>query len=69
MPLTVPLGARRRLSVAHSSESGWLVVRWRKPSPWDWLLAWGGGEEPPDAGVREPRRPPPNPPRTAAGSG
>jgi hypothetical protein len=59
MALTVPLGMRRRFSVGHSRETGWWALSWRKPSAAD--FAWLDGEDPPDAGVREPRVPPLSP--------
>ena len=67
MPITVPLGTRSRLSIGHNPEVGWWAVRWRKPerSGWEgWDPRWDDG--PPDAGVREPRRPPPSPLQGAA---
>ena len=65
MPVTVPLGTRRRFSIGHTREVGWWAVTWRKPSDLDWLLG-RPDDEPPDGGVREPRRPPLTPRSGAA---
>jgi hypothetical protein len=42
------------------------MAGWRKPSPDNWVLPWDDGDDPPDAGVREPRRPPLSPRQGAA---
>lgn len=54
MVVTLALGNRRRLSVA-LTRAGLRAASWRKGDTPRWR---DGGE--PDAGVREPRRPPPN---------
>jgi hypothetical protein len=58
MTVTLPVGMRRRFSIGHTPEAGWWAATWRKPSDVDWLLGWRHGDDPPDGGVREPRRPP-----------